>query len=272
MNGEGHLSVCAIYRDEAPYMHEWIEFHRLVGVERFFLYDNGSVDDHEALLAPYLKEGVVGLRPWPGYRRQMSAYEDCLKEHADESRWIAFIDLDEFLFSPTGRPVPELLQEYEQYPAVGVNWAFFGTSGHRTQPTGLVIENYLNRCEDDHKVHRMVKSIVDPTQVESTGDPHYFHYRDGMLAVDELERPIPRSQAESPSFSKLRVNHYWSKSEEEARRKLAKGSAFRDRPKGKETAQRNLRAKDPERNAVHDETILMYADALRKALRLSTGD
>jgi len=39
-----YLSICAIFKDEAPYLPEWIEFHRLVGVERFFLYDNGSGD------------------------------------------------------------------------------------------------------------------------------------------------------------------------------------------------------------------------------------
>ena len=34
-----YLSICAVYRDEGPYLREWIEFHRLVGVERFYLYD-----------------------------------------------------------------------------------------------------------------------------------------------------------------------------------------------------------------------------------------
>ena len=41
------------------YLAEWIEFHRLIGVERFFLYDNGSADDHEQVLAPYVDEGIV---------------------------------------------------------------------------------------------------------------------------------------------------------------------------------------------------------------------
>ena len=27
-----YLAVCAIYRNEGPYLREWIEFHRLVGV------------------------------------------------------------------------------------------------------------------------------------------------------------------------------------------------------------------------------------------------
>lgn len=37
-----YLPICAIFKEEAPYLPEWIEFHRLMGVERFFLYDNGE--------------------------------------------------------------------------------------------------------------------------------------------------------------------------------------------------------------------------------------
>src|SRR6185312_2800453 len=35
-----YLAACAIYRDEAEYLAEWLEFHRLVGFERFYLYNN----------------------------------------------------------------------------------------------------------------------------------------------------------------------------------------------------------------------------------------
>ena len=41
-----------------------------------------------------------------------------------------------------------MLVEYEEWPAVGVNWAMFGTSGHEKKPEGLVIENYLWRCSE----------------------------------------------------------------------------------------------------------------------------
>jgi hypothetical protein len=32
-----YLSICAMYRNEAPYLREWVAFHRLMGVERFYL-------------------------------------------------------------------------------------------------------------------------------------------------------------------------------------------------------------------------------------------
>ena len=49
-----YLAMCTMYRDHAAYLAEWIEFHRLVGAERFFLYDNGSTDNHREVLAPYV--------------------------------------------------------------------------------------------------------------------------------------------------------------------------------------------------------------------------
>src|SRR5919109_1112110 len=141
-----YLAVSAIYLNEAPFLEEWIEFHRLVGVEKFFLYNHLSTDNHRAVLAPYVEEGIVEVTDWPHEPGQASAYQDCLDRHRRDARWIAFIDLDEFLFSPTYAPLPQVLKAYEPWPGVHVNWAVFGPSGHETRPQGLVIESYTSRA------------------------------------------------------------------------------------------------------------------------------
>jgi glycosyl transferase family 92 len=216
--GTPYLSICATYRDEAPYLREWIEFHRLVGVERFFLYDNGSKDDHRAVLAPYVEPGIVVIHDWPVFPGQVEAFDHCVIEHRNDSRWIAFVDVDEFLFSPTGRPLPELLAGYERWPGVGVNWALFGSSGHRSPPPGLAIEQYDSRSASTLS-NRYIKSIVDPTRVAHAGNAHYFVF-DHQTTVDENEYPIRGMLTKSVSFERLRINHYFARSEQEAREKL----------------------------------------------------
>ena len=267
-----YLAACAVYRDEAPYLCEWVEFHRLIGVERFFLYDNRSTDDHREVLAPYVDEGIVLLHDWPIFPAQMQAYEHCIKHHGDDARWIAFLDLDEFLFSPTGSPVSELLVPLERHPGVGANWAVFGSSGHVRRPPGLVIESYLRRTADPD-VNAHIKSIVDPTRVRSFCVPHFFMYTDGP-AVDENGRPIdspPYSRTRSVSFERLRINHYQTKSEEEYRRKLARGPAdstlwFKEKLT-EAGIQRRLRKLDE----VEDRDILRYLPALREGLADPAG-
>ena len=258
-----YLAVCAIYRNEGPYLREWVEFHRLVGVEKFFLYDNNSTDDHREQLAPYVADGCVEVRPWPDKPGQITAYAHCLETRRDQSRWIAFIDLDEFLFSPTLAPLPGILADYEQHPGVVVNWAVFGSSGHQTPPDGLVIENYLWRNRDDGGNNHNVKSIVDPRRtLRSTGvNPHSFTYTDGF-AVNEQGRPLDRKPfgvTDDVSFARLRVNHYYIKSEEQW---LAKRSA----PMANSGVPRALPPERADRFTARDETITAYAPAVKDAM------
>jgi hypothetical protein len=260
-----YLSACAIYRDEAPYLREWIEFHRLVGVERFFLYDNLSVDDHMTVLEPYIERGIVHLEDWPMTEgAQIPAYEHCIREHAAESRWIAIIDIDEFLFSPAGRRLDDLLVEYERWPAVGVNWAVFGPSGHERKPPGLVIENYSLRLRTDatQMATKTIKSIVDPARVARTTGVHCQVY-DRLGAVDENHYPIPGGRTKSVSFERLRINHYFTKSLEEFQRL---GTRVGQNPrKGR---RRYEIALSPvwEDETVNDEAILQYLPALRETV------
>jgi hypothetical protein len=255
---ESYLALCAIYRDEAPYLREWIEFHRLAGVERFFLYDNRSSDDHERILAPYIEEGLVVVHDWPTYPGQVAAYEHCLEHHGASARWIAFIDADEFLFSPTGRPLGEVLRGFEHFPGVAANWAVFGTSGHAEPPPGLVIESYLDRIE--HPDAHWYKSIVDPTRVAAVSfEVHDFLYVSGS-AVDENMYPAAGGWTKSISRSLLRVNHYVTKSEAEHRHRRSRLPAI-GVPKNWANLERWESAP-----TTRDEEILVYLDPLRTAL------
>jgi Glycosyltransferase family 92 len=259
-----YLSICAIYRDEAPYLREWIEFHRLVGVERFFLYDNLSEDDHLEVLAPYMEDGTVTVQRWPVFDPQVPAYNDCLRWHRYDSRWIAFIDVDEFLFSPTGQPLPELLADYEAWPGVAVAWVMFGTGGHRTRPPGLVIENYLRTIEQPDPIMNL-KSVVDPTRVTHYVSGHHCAYS-YMSAVDENQFPVNGHTLVPPSFERLRLNHYHCKSEEEFVAKFERWRAIGRRRRIPTAEDLDRVRRNEEEKGVNDETILRFLPALRAAL------
>jgi hypothetical protein len=248
--------VCAIFRDEAPYLAEWLTFHRLQGVERFWLYDNLSEDDWRSVLEPELASGIVTVTAWPDEPGQPSAYADCLERHRDGARWIAFIDVDEFLFSPTGRSLPDVLSAFDKYPGVVVNWRMYGDNGYLEPPAGLVIENYLWRGANDHLDNRVVKAIVYPRMTkQAIGGPHCFdHYG---LAVGEDGRRHWGGVREPSTADLLRINHYYSKSSSELKRKLARPEVW-----GGEIRQTALQPADD----VRDETILRYVPALKEAL------
>ncbi|MDR0485482.1 MAG: glycosyltransferase family 2 protein, partial [Elusimicrobiota bacterium] len=55
-----YLSVLAIAKNEAPYLKEWIEYHRALGVEKFYIYDNNSSDNTFEILKPYILGSNIG--------------------------------------------------------------------------------------------------------------------------------------------------------------------------------------------------------------------
>jgi len=246
----GYLAACAIFRDEARYLAEWAAFHLAVGFEHLFLYNNLSEDGFAAELAPFVDEGSVTLVDWPTYPGQNPAYDDCLARTRGEWRWVAFIDLDEFLFSPRMRPVPELLKPFEHVPGVGVPWVQFGTSGHSTPPPGLVIENYTRRRVGRRNL-RQFKSVVDPAGVTQCLGPHSFRYADPRYAG-----PVPCFA----SVHDLRVNHYFTRSEAEFQAKLSTVDSY-DIPRNPRPFEAANRAA-----VVLDDTITAYVPAVRERL------
>jgi radical SAM protein with 4Fe4S-binding SPASM domain len=57
------LAICAIVRDEAPYIAEWVAFHRLIGISRFFIYDDRSEDETLSILSRMNRGDVLTIRP-----------------------------------------------------------------------------------------------------------------------------------------------------------------------------------------------------------------
>ena len=37
-----YLGICTVFKNQALYIREWIAFHHMLGVTKFFLYDQGS--------------------------------------------------------------------------------------------------------------------------------------------------------------------------------------------------------------------------------------
>ena len=53
---EYSVAIAAIFKNEAPYLREWVEYHKMIGVEHFWLYNDNSSDNFEEILEPYIEE------------------------------------------------------------------------------------------------------------------------------------------------------------------------------------------------------------------------
>lgn len=225
-----YLSVCAIAKNEGPYFKEWLEWHLGKGVEKFYIYDNESTDGTRELLEPYIRSGIVDYKYWPGHRQQLAAYDDCLENNRLSSRWMAFIDLDEFIVPVRDASIPEFLKGLEPFAAVEINWLVYGSGGRKDKTPGTMMERFRFHSKPEHYLNRHVKSIVNPRRVFTMIGCHEVARISGDTA-DSHGQPVRRHFRErEPQQDIIRINHYAVRSYEEFIEKQARGRASGTQP------------------------------------------
>jgi hypothetical protein len=247
------LTIAAIVRNEAPYLREWIEFHALVGVGHFYIYDNDSNDGSADILEHYRRKGLVTVLPWPsigGWNGQTAAYAHATAAYRKAARWMAFIDVDEFLFPETGDTLTGALAGYGSFARLSIPWRCFGHGGHEQRPPGLAIESYLRRSPLTTPELTKTKSIVDPCRVSEL----------------HVHAPVVAGVA-TTLHSGILLNHYVTRSRGEFEAKVARGYVYKDNGQTAERAQKSLALRDLiEGETVADESITRFVPALRHRL------
>ncbi len=224
-----YLSVLAIVKNEALYFKEWLDYYIKMGVEHFFIYDNESTDNTFNILKPYIEQGYISYTFWEGEKQQEIVYNDALKKYKNSSRWLAIVDLDEFICPKEQVLISDFLKNYEDYPGLVINCVMFDSNGFENKPDGGVLENYTrvklsNRNQTRTIASQYLKSIVNPLKVERLR-VHCHAYFDSDSAIDSNYNKIIGPYHPNGPIDKIQINHYRTKSKEECMIKMRRGVA-----------------------------------------------
>jgi hypothetical protein len=235
------IAVVSCVKNEENYLTEWLKFHELVGVRKFFIYLDACDDQSEAVIKAYNGSSEVLIVPWAGrmtdtptgqiLNSQVIAFSHAIQNFGQSFQWMAFIDVDEFLLPKSGKTLTEVLDRVGGFPNISLPWHMFGPSGHLTQPSGGVLRNYTQRAKNplsNKKNLRNFKCIVDPCKVSEVSVHHFSTVEHGELTCNDQGARFSRKGRKSPEFysaEHIQLNHYYSKSHEELARKLSRGPA-----------------------------------------------
>jgi hypothetical protein len=259
-----YLSICGFVKDER-YLLEWVEYHRLVGVQKIYLYDD-SVIPAQSILSRQIQEGFVEVVLARTGISQENAYAHFLKNLAHHSRWVAFIDADEFLVPITSDDVKTILRDYESYGGLAVSWLTFGSSHYITRPTGLETVNYLRRSKSNYDLNKHVKVIVQTAHtVAPAGNPHAFVYRFKYYCVNEKKRLVLGPYSEN-SHDLIQLNHYYLRSYSDFKEKILRGLTGVNRWDFRGWPIERFFKVDIHSNDVYDARILRFVPRLNERL------
>jgi hypothetical protein len=130
-------------KEEAPFLLEWIAYHKLIGFTRIVVFSNSSRDGTEELLAALARAGEIvhhHVTPRRHQSPQMAAARAFERgEGYRDGAWYMWLDADEFLNIHVGaRRLDDLIAAIGPHHGLHVNWRLFGTSGHARFPGRFV--------------------------------------------------------------------------------------------------------------------------------------
>jgi len=212
------IGIVAVVKNEEKYLEEWVRFEIAQGVSQFYFTENGSTDSTVELIKHLTSEGFPII--WNRDDQnpiQFKAYNYWLnhgKQNPETSpTWLAFLDCDEFLYSPGGAKLPDILQNYSNASAVASHWVFWGSNGETEYRDDLVVRRFTKRSRKADKHTKAIVRVKDGIRVGR--NPHYFEVTG--KTVDENGNILKNWHGlkENGTADILRINHYHTKSRAE---------------------------------------------------------
>jgi len=278
------VALVAILKEEDAFVEEWVAYHRLLGVDHFYLYDNDPRLPLRKILARHAAYVTVtawlvrhGIRArHRGFSAQVKAYNHYLEHYARNDRWAAFIDGDEFIALKKHANLKDFLQAHGDCCAVSLNWFFFGHNGYYDIPEGLIVESLTRRARN---AYRAMKTLHKNECAKEFVNPHYALMAEGCRRVDANGRALstPLEGDDRHAFNEhyegigdtACIHHYWCRSFKTWMRRPARGSG--DELRSWKTSEEGCLEKfvtDVARtdNEFEDATLARHAPAIRRHL------
>lgn len=240
------VAICAIGRMENRYAKEFVEHYKRLGVSKMFIYDNWMTGDKEKLND--VLKGYGDLVEVIDYHdremAQMSAFNDCYRQHSHEYGWIGFLDFDEFLeFADKTMDVERYFSQFEDKDCVLLNWRVMTDNGLTHYEDKPLSKRFTEPMELDRHVkfhsqpeNNHVKAFVrGGLQGVAFAIPH-FPEVPTLRCVNDKGDAVAQAGMNPYDHTAAWINHYHTKTAEEFVEKVKRG--FPDRPKDNDIYQK----------------------------------
>lgn len=221
-----NLTIGAIFKNEAPYLQEWVNHYLDRGVEHFYLINDNSDDNYLDVLQPYINNKLITIFDvkvnLTFVNRQYVIYNNFFNLIKNDTKWFIVCDIDEYIWSPINRNFNLALSLMEKdnvsiyYPAS----ILFGSNGHLKQPKSIV-ESFTKRQNIDLKAIKFIKEYLQTKYICLTSEVDEF----GIHVCNMKKSSTKKEVYQDPlllNTSIFRLNHYRLQSKEKWEKNLSK--------------------------------------------------
>ena len=210
-------------RDE-PNIAEWVAHHLLLGFDKVIVFDHLSTIPIASHIRTNFNGRLEIIRVGGTGNVKFELMEKAINIASNANySWMLYLDADEFLNLNKFTNIKQFLEIFKEADAIGINWLMFGTSGHNTQPKGLITENFIR---SELRLNHHVKSFVRPSVAVKVVNPHYYVIVNSRryYSGNGTRMPMGPFNKQPLPFIKtpLYIAHYYTQSEQEHLRRKSR--------------------------------------------------
>ncbi len=279
---DGQTVLIASFRNEAPFVLEFVAHHKVLGFDHIAIASNDCTDGTAEILDALDAMGIIShvpCKPPPNITPLNFAWAEIRRTlPIDSADWLMIMDADELLNIHVGNGrISDLIEVQEPgTDLVLVNWACFGTSGH---------ERWANEPSSLRFTHRMrtlngaglVKSLIRRPDLWKTLSSHHpfgfkgpgpvrIGFAGGVWVEDVASEAVAfgtyrNVKPQVGSFRIAQINHYATRTEDsfDLRRARGAGAQLPGKANQRHNAEYFQRMSG---GTFLDDSIFRYADAV----------
>ncbi|MBS1045672.1 glycosyltransferase family 2 protein [Gluconobacter cerinus] len=200
----------------------WVAWHAALGIQRFYIYEDGSTDGTWEILEAASEiydiqiEQTDTISEPDFYYRQRNSYIDAIRRSAEDGfDWIGLLDGDEYVYLCEDDNISDFFQKFDHADAVAFSWRIYGSSGRIVRPHQIAVEAYTRHSTPAFGDNLHIKSFVRPGKTGNHyHNPHWFD-----VPAEKYARPsgemVDRSGAgQSIQWSHAFIMHFVCRSME----------------------------------------------------------
>ena len=226
--------ICAVAKNENPYINDWVNWHLNLGFDKIYLYDNNDLSTEFVgnFIDQKDKVEIIDIRGKKEKILQIKCFNEFYNSHTFD--WCAFLDIDEYIVLNKWSNIQEFVSDdiFKNAQAIRLNWHMYGDDDlierDMSIPVYEVFKTQLNHYYNYHG-KEIIRGGIENIWIEST---HWAEVQ-GKL----LYQIMPDGRETYGKVNGLRncneayINHYMTKSLSEfVNQKLNRGDAvFVDR-------------------------------------------
>lgn len=224
--------IFVVIKDEQEYIEDFIRYHINLGIDTLFIFEDIDSTSHKSITDKYKQvslHSVKDIIPIDAimHMKEVGKFQYnyikngllWIRDNFDYD-WCFCIDSDEYITAT--EPLQDVLTAFQDYDGILLYWKNFGCSGHLKKPIydKPIWEIYTKECGyaiSDLKFKQLTKMCYNMKRLKEEYIVSNHYALGNWVRTDYRVRRI-----DPPSFERMYIRHYITKSWEEYKWKLDK--------------------------------------------------